>query len=99
VFTEAGIERVRVDRDTIPWISDSEKRPAETVDLSMKAGYMPPEAPREVSARSLGEYVSIGSGRIEEDLERYFRLLIEAGRLPASSSPSELVRRVYRSGV
>ena len=40
---------------------------------------------------------SASARRIEEDLERYFQLLIEAGRLPASPSPGELVKRVYQA--
>ena len=36
------------------------------------------------------------TGHVEEDLERYFQILIEAGRLPASTSPRDFVKRVYR---
>jgi hypothetical protein len=59
---------------------------------------MPADTPQELCAQLLKEYVWTATGRIEEDLERYFQLLIEAGRLPASSSPHELVARVYRRG-
>ena len=75
-----------------------EKSPAEAVALSVEAGYLPKDTRQDIAARLLGEYVWTATGRIEEDLERYFNLLIEAGRLPKSSSPSELVKRVYRSG-
>jgi len=73
-----------------------EKNPSETVALSIDAGFLPKDTRRDISARLLGEYVWTATGRIEEDLERYFSLLIEAGRLPKSSSPRELVARVYR---
>ena len=73
-----------------------EQNPAEAVALSVAKGYMPRDTPQDLCARLLGEYVWTGTGRIEEDLERYFRLLIEAGRLPATTPPRELVRRVYR---
>jgi hypothetical protein len=59
-------------------------------------GYLPPDTRQDVCARLLKEYVWMGTDRIEEDLERYFKLLIESGRLPATSSPRELVTRVYR---
>lgn len=52
---------------------------------------------QDLCARLLGEYVWTATGRIEEDLERYCQLLIEDGRLTASSSPRELVKRVYRA--
>jgi len=73
-----------------------ERSPAEAVALSVEGGYMPRDTPQELCARRLGEYVWTATGRIEEDLERYFQLLIEAGRLPVSASPRELVKRVYR---
>lgn len=73
-----------------------ERNPAEAVALSVKAGYMPRDTPQKLCARLLGEYVWTATDRIEEDLERYFQLLIEAGRLPASPLPRELVKRVYR---
>lgn len=73
-----------------------EKNPAEAVALSVDAGFMPKETRQDIAARLLGEYVWTTTGRIEEDLERYFTLLIDAGRLPKSSSPRELVARVYR---
>jgi ABC-type nitrate/sulfonate/bicarbonate transport system substrate-binding protein len=73
-----------------------EKNPAEAVALSVEAGYLPKDTRQDIAARLLGEYVWTATGRIEEDLERYFNLLIEAGRLPKSSSPRELVQRVYR---
>lgn len=75
-----------------------QQNPAEAVALSVNAGYMARETPQEVCARLLREYVWTATGRIEEDLERYFQMLIEAGRLPATASPRELVTRVYRSG-
>ena len=75
-----------------------EQDPVAAVALSIKPGHMAADTPRDLSARLLGEYVWTATGRIEEDLERYFQLLIEAGRLPASAVPIELVRRVYRSG-
>jgi NitT/TauT family transport system substrate-binding protein len=75
-----------------------EQNPAESIDLCIKAGYMSPGTNRTVSAKLLGEYVWTGTGRIKEDLERYFNLLIAAGRLSASASPPDLVKRVYRSG-
>ena len=64
--------------------------------MSVNAGDLPRDTPQELCARLLGEYVWTATGRIEEDLERYFKLLIEAGRLPGSASPRELVKRVYR---
>jgi NitT/TauT family transport system substrate-binding protein len=76
-----------------------EKHPAEAVAISVKAGYLPKSTRQDVAARLLGEYVWTATGRIEEDLERYFNLLIEFGRLPKSSVPRELVKQVYRSGV
>jgi len=66
------------------------------VALSVAKGYLPRDTPQDLSARLLREYVWTATGRIEEDLERYFQLLIEAGRLPASASPRELVKQVYR---
>jgi NitT/TauT family transport system substrate-binding protein len=76
-----------------------EKNPAEAVAISVKAGYLPKSTRQDVAARLLGEYVWTVTGRIEEDLERYFNLLIEFGRLPKSSVPRDLVKQVYRSGV
>jgi NitT/TauT family transport system substrate-binding protein len=76
-----------------------EKNPAEAVAICVKAGYLPNSTRQDVAARLLGEYVWTVTGRIEEDLERYFNLLIEFGRLPKSSVPRELVKQVYRSGV
>jgi sulfonate transport system substrate-binding protein len=73
-----------------------ERNPAEAVALSVSKGYMPKDTRQDLSARLLGEYVWTGTGRIEADLERYFQLLIEAGKIPASASPQELVKRVYR---
>lgn len=75
-----------------------EKNPAEAVTISIRAGYLPKDTRQDVAARLLGEYVWTVTDRIEEDLERYFGLLIEFGRLPKSSMPRELVKRVYRSG-
>jgi NitT/TauT family transport system substrate-binding protein len=73
-----------------------EQNPAEAVALSVEKGYMAADTRQDLCARLLKEYVWMGTDRIEEDLERYFQLLIEAGRLPASPSPRELVGRVYR---
>ena len=74
-----------------------EQNPAEAIALSVAKGYMPADTRQDVCARLLREYVWMGTDRIEEDLEHYFKLLIEAGRLPASPSPRELVKRVYRN--
>lgn len=73
-----------------------EKNPAEEVAFLVEKGYFPPTTRQDLSARLIGEYVWATTGRIEQDLERYFRLLIEAGRIPATASPRELVQRVYR---
>jgi NitT/TauT family transport system substrate-binding protein len=75
-----------------------EGQPAEAVNLAIKAGALSPTMRRDLAARLLGEYVWTSTGRIQEDLERYFKMLIDAGRLPASSSPRELVQKVYRPG-
>jgi NitT/TauT family transport system substrate-binding protein len=75
-----------------------EQNPAEAVRLSVEGGYMPRDTQQDLNVRLLKEYVWTATGRIEDDLERYFHLLIEAGQLPASASPGELVKRVYRSG-
>jgi ABC-type nitrate/sulfonate/bicarbonate transport system substrate-binding protein len=75
-----------------------EQNPDEAVALSVNAGYMARDTPREICGRLLREYVWTATGRIEEDLERYFQMLIEAGRLPASSPPRAYVEQVYRSG-
>jgi ABC-type nitrate/sulfonate/bicarbonate transport system substrate-binding protein len=75
-----------------------EETPAEAVALAVAAGYLRPSTRQELSARLLGEYVWATTGRIEEDLERYFQLLIDAGRVPAGTPPRELVKRVYRGG-
>jgi NitT/TauT family transport system substrate-binding protein len=94
--------------DEHPWVAKAvtralqqstrfiEQNPAEAVALSVSKGYMAPDTRQDLSARLLGEYVWTATGRIEADLERYFQLLIEAGKLPASESPRELVTRVYR---
>jgi len=74
-----------------------EENPAETGALAVAKGYLPPSTRQELSARLLGEYVWETTGRIQEDLERYFQLLIDAGRMPATP-PRELMKRVYRSG-
>ena len=66
--------------------------------LAVATGYLRPSTRQELSARLLGEYVWATTGRIEEDLERYFQLLIDAGRVPAGTPPRELVKRVYRGG-
>jgi ABC-type nitrate/sulfonate/bicarbonate transport system substrate-binding protein len=73
-----------------------EQNPAEAVALAVAKGYMAPDTRQDVCARLLGEYVWMGTDQIEEDLARYFQLLIEAGRMPASPGPRELVGRVYR---
>jgi NitT/TauT family transport system substrate-binding protein len=70
----------------------------EAVALSVARGYMPADTPQDICADLLQEYVWTATGRIEDDLERYFRLLIEGGRLPEALSPAALVARVYRSG-
>jgi NMT1-like family len=73
-----------------------EKNPAEEVAFLVEKGYFPRSTRQELSARLLGEYVWATTGRIEQDLERYFQLLIDAGRIPGTASPRELVKRVYR---
>ena len=46
--------------------------------------------------RTLKGYVWTNTGRIEQDLEQYFEMLIDAGRIEADATPRELVERVYR---
>ena len=75
-----------------------QRNPAEAVALSVTKGYMARDTRQDICARLLGDYVWTATGRIEEDLERYFQMLIEAGRLPATTSPREFVTRVYRGG-
>jgi ABC-type nitrate/sulfonate/bicarbonate transport system substrate-binding protein len=75
-----------------------EKNPAEQVAFLVEKGYFPPSTRQDLYARLLGEYVWATTGRIEQDLERYFQLLIDAGRITGTASPRELVQRVYRSG-
>jgi ABC-type nitrate/sulfonate/bicarbonate transport system substrate-binding protein len=75
-----------------------EKDPAAQVAFLVEKGYFPPSTRQDLSARLLGEYVWATTGRIEQDLERYFQLLIDAGRIRDSASPAELVKRVYRGG-
>jgi ABC-type nitrate/sulfonate/bicarbonate transport system substrate-binding protein len=75
-----------------------EENPAEAVALAVAKGYLPRDTRQDLCARLLGEYVWTATGRIQEDLERYFQLLIDAGRMPATTPPRELVNRVYRSG-
>jgi ABC-type nitrate/sulfonate/bicarbonate transport system substrate-binding protein len=75
-----------------------EEKPAEAVALAVAAGHLPPSTRQELSARLVGEYVWATTGRIQEDLERYFQLLIDAGRMPTTTPPRELVKRVSRSG-
>lgn len=75
-----------------------EAQPADAIDLAIGFGQLPRETRRDMSARLISEYVWAATGRIQEDLERYFGFLIEAGRLPATSSPRELVQKVYRPG-
>jgi NitT/TauT family transport system substrate-binding protein len=92
--TDLGRRVMRAFRQSAAFI---QRNPGEAVDLSIKGGYMASDTPRDICARLLAEYVWTGTGRIEEDLERYFQLLIQAGRIPASASPRDLVARVYRS--
>ena len=73
-----------------------EEKPAEAVDLAVAVSHLPRDTRQDLSARLLGEYVWTATGRIEEDLERYFQLLIDADRIPATTPPRELVKRVYR---
>lgn len=73
-----------------------EKNPAEAVAFVVTRGHLPPSTRQDLSARLLREYVWATTGRIQEDLERYFQLLIDAGRIPPTTPPAELVKRVYR---
>jgi NitT/TauT family transport system substrate-binding protein len=75
-----------------------EESPAAAIDLSIQAGQLPKDTRRDLSARLLKEYVWTATGRIQEDLERYFQLLIEDGKVAATASAREFVSRVYRSG-
>jgi ABC-type nitrate/sulfonate/bicarbonate transport system substrate-binding protein len=75
-----------------------EENPAEAVALAVARGYLPRDTRQDLCARLLGEYVWAATGRIQEDLERYFQVLIDAGRMPATTPPRELVKRVYRTG-
>ena len=75
-----------------------ETSPAEAVALAVSTGFLASDTRQDLCARLLGEYVWTATGRIGEDLERYFQLLIDAGRMPATTPPRELVKRVYRSG-
>lgn len=75
-----------------------EEHPEEVVANAVTAGHLPRSTPQKLSAQLLQEYVWTTTGRIQEDLERYFELLIDAGRMPAMPPPRELVKRVYRSG-
>jgi hypothetical protein len=75
-----------------------EESPVAAVDLAIAAGQLPKETRRDLSARLLTEYVWTATGRIQEDLERYFQLLIEDGKVAATASAREFVNRVYRSG-
>ena len=75
-----------------------EENPAEAVALAVAKGHLPPDTRQDLSARLLREYVWTATGRIQEDLERYFQILIDAGRMPSTAPPRELVKRVYRSG-
>jgi NitT/TauT family transport system substrate-binding protein len=75
-----------------------ENEPGSAIDLAIGFGQLPRDTRREMSARLIREYVWATAGRIEDDLERYFGFLIEAGKLPATASPRELVRQVYRPG-
>ena len=69
---------------------------AEAVRIAVDGGYLPADLDQEIAARLLVEYVWTNTGRIEQDLERYFEILIADGRIPAEASPKELVARVYR---
>jgi len=73
-----------------------ENDPAEAVRIAVEAGHLSPQIDREIAARLLGEYVWTNTGRIEQDLERYFEMLIAYGRIQTTASPQELVQRVYR---
>lgn len=74
------------------------ENPAEVVSQAIANGHLPQSTPPEIGARLLREYVWTTTGRIQEDLERYFDLLMDAGRMPATTPARELVKRVYRSG-
>jgi ABC-type nitrate/sulfonate/bicarbonate transport system substrate-binding protein len=71
---------------------------AAAVELAIEAGQLPKDTRRDLSARLLTEYVWTATGRIREDLERYFELLIEDGKVAATASARDFVARVYRSG-
>ena len=74
-----------------------EKNPAEAVALRRESQADFHLLHGRISARGcFGEYVWTTTGRIQDDLERYFQILIDAGRMPATTPPRELVRRVYR---
>ena len=73
-----------------------EEKPAEAVALAVEKGFLPSSTRQDLSARLLGEYVWAATGRIEQDLERYFQILSDAGRVPATTPPRELVKLVYR---
>jgi ABC-type nitrate/sulfonate/bicarbonate transport system substrate-binding protein len=75
-----------------------EADPAGAVDLAIAAGHLPKDTRRDLSARLLTSYVWSATGRIQEDLERYFQLLIEDGKVPSTTTAAEFVKRVYRSG-
>jgi NitT/TauT family transport system substrate-binding protein len=73
-----------------------EENAAAAVELAIEAGQLPKDTRRDLSARLLTEYVWTATGRIQEDLERYFQLLIEDGKIAATTSAREFVGRVYR---
>jgi NitT/TauT family transport system substrate-binding protein len=73
------------------------EKPAEVVALAVASGRLAASVAQDVYARLLAEYVWTTTGRIQEDLERYFQLLIDAGRMKGDVPPRELVARVYRS--
>ena len=75
-----------------------ENDPAEAVQIAIDSGHLAENVDRELIAGLLDDYVWTATGRIEEDLERYFEILIAAGELPSDVSRRELVERVYRSG-
>ena len=74
----------------------SESDPAEADRIGIEAGHLPPDIDQEIAVRTLESYVWTNTGRIEQDLEQYFEMLIDAGRIEADATPRELVERVYR---
>jgi NitT/TauT family transport system substrate-binding protein len=72
------------------------EKPAEVVAQAVASGRLAASVAQDLYARLIGEYVWASTGRIQEDLERYFQLLIDAGRMARDVPPRELVARVYR---